>query len=1090
MRSYMNYKLLTMLVCAFLFSLDAFAQVSVRGTVTDENSGEALPGVNVFIQQTQNGDATDIDGEFEITNVSSGSYTLVATFIGYNRYQTEIEIGNTDVNIDIELTASVTALQDVVVTAFGIQRESRALSYGVSEISAESIGRRSESDVVRSLSGKLPGVNITNTSGVTGTGTNFIVRGFTSITGSNQPLFVVDGVSFDGGQNDSGESFAIGGGPLTNPNRFLDIDPNNIEKVSVLRGLNATTLYGEQGRNGVVLITTKSGNLQSSDVSGFEVTFHQGVNAVQIASRPDYQDVYGNGFDQAFGWFFSNYGPRFDDTNPANFGPNFRGYDDDGTVLVEHPYSNNADLAEAFPDLAAGTYRYQPYDDPIDAFFRTGMGSTSSLNISGGTGDVRLNVNYSRNFEEGFTPGNDLTRNAFGVGVSYNISERLRSQTSFNMSLTDMKTPPLAAGGGSGPAAVGGTSSVFADVFYTPRSVDLAGLPSQDPITGGPAYYRAGNDIQNPFWTVDNNIITNISDRYFGRTELDYELFDGLNLVYRLGYDSYTENAEFRLNRGNVTNDDIAGGIYQTFKTKKTSWEHNVNLMYDSQLTEDFNLSGLVGFQFSDENWERDGIESQNQIIFDFFEHANFTDQSATNFFAGDIQSREQRQTAGVFGDFTLGYQDYVYLNLSARNDWFSTLEEENRSILYPAASVSFIVSDAFDITSDVLTYLKIYGGVGTSAGSPSPYSTRNTLGSNARAFVDRNNTVFTGNTTSKFLGNPNLKPELHTEFEYGVESRFYEGRIGLMVTYYDKTTTDLITQAPLDPSTGFTSTFVNIGEVENKGLEITATGTPLNSELRWDISANFYTDKSEVIELSDDLEEVQIGGGFNTRGNFAIPGETLGIMKGSIIERTSDGTPIVGSDGNYIQQSELGIIGDPNPQYTVGISNTFSFKGASLSFQFDYQKGGDVFSTWISTLLARGLIDETARVDRSNTFILPGVNSSGETNTVQIPVNGVFFDNFGFGTDEMRVYDATHVRLSELSLSYDLPLAIVDATPFNQVTLSLTGNNLWFFAPNVPEGSGFDPNVNSVGVGNARGFEYLTGPSARRFGGSIRVRF
>lgn len=1089
----MNYKLLTMLVCAFLFSLDAFAQVTVRGTVTDANTGEALPGVNVFIEQTQEGDATDIDGEFEITGVESGSYTIIATFIGYERNETSIQVGNTDLNVDLELSPSVTALQDVVVTAFGIQREARALSYGVSEVSAEQLNRNLESDVVRSLDGKLPGVNITNTSGVTGSGTNFIIRGFTSITGSNQPLFVVDGVSFDAEQNDGGSSFAVGGGPLTSPNRFLDIDPNNIESVSVLRGLNATTLYGEQGRNGVVLITTKSGSLEGSDVSGFDVTFQQGVNAVQVASKPDYQNVYGNGFDQAFGWFFSNYGPKFSDDNPVNFGPSFRGFDDDGTVLVEHPFSNNADLAEAFPDLAGSTYRYQPYGDPIEQFMRTGVGSSTSLNISGGTGDVRLNVNYSRNYEEGFTPGNDLTRNSFAMGMAYQVSPRLRSETSFNMSLTDMKTPPLAAGGGSGPAAVGGTPGVFQDVFYTPRSVDLMGLPFQNPITGGSAYYRSGNDIQHPLWTVNNIKNLNVTDRYFGRTELDYEVFDGLNVVYRLGYDSYTENAEFRMNAGNVVIDALADGLYQTFKTRRTSWEHNFNVLYDSQFTEDISFQALVGAQYNESNWERDGIESQNQIIFDFFEHSNFTSQSSTNFFvtaSPDIQSREQRQTAGVFGDFTVGYRDYVYLNLSARNDWFSTLEQDNRSILYPAASVSFIASDAFGITSDVLSYLKIYGGIGTSAGSPQPYSTRNTLATTARAFVDLNGSVFTSNATDKFLGNPNLKPELHTEMEFGVESRFYEGRAGISVTYYDKTTTDLITEAPLDPSTGFTSTFINIGEVENKGLEITATGTPLNTEFRWDINANFYTDRSEVIELTDGLEEVQIGGGFNTRGNFAVVGETLGIMKGSVIERTEDGTPIVGTDGNYPLQQELGIIGNPNPEYTVGIGNTFSYKGASLSFQLDYQKGGDMYSTWISTLLARGLIAETARVDRSNTFILPGVQADGSENTIQIPVNGLFFDNFGFGSDELRVYDATHVRLSEVSLSYNLPLAIIEATPFNQVTLSVTGNNLWFFAPNVPEGSGFDPNVNSVGVGNARGFEYLTGPSARRFGGSIRVQF
>jgi len=333
------------------------------------------------------------------------------------------------------------------------------------------------------------------------------------------------------------------------------------------------------------------------------------------------------------------------------------------------------------------------------------------------------------------------------------------------------------------------------------------------------------------------------------------------------------------------------------------------------------------------------------------------------------------------------------------------------------------------------------------------------------------------------------LKAELHTEWEFGIESRFFNGRAGLDITYYDKTTNDLITQAPLDPSTGFTSTFINIGEVSNKGLEITATGTPISGEFRWDISTNFFTDRSRVVELGGGLEEVGIAG-FTNQGNFAIEGETLGIMQGSTVERTADGTPIVGSDGNYVQSEGIGIIGDPNPEFTVGFSNTFSFKGASLSFQIDYQQGGDVFSTWISTLFARGLTAETNRVSRDNSFILPGVRSDGSENTVQIPINAVMFDNFGFGIDELRVYDATHVRLSELSLSYDLPLAIVEATPFNSVRLSLTGNNLWFFTPNMPEASGFDPNVSSLGVGNGRGFEYLTGPSARRFGGSIQVRF
>jgi hypothetical protein len=295
----------------------------------------------------------------------------------------------------------------------------------------------------------------------------------------------------------------------------------------------------------------------------------------------------------------------------------------------------------------------------------------------------------------------------------------------------------------------------------------------------------------------------------------------------------------------------------------------------------------------------------------------------------------------------------------------------------------------------------------------------------------------------------------------------------------------------------------VNIGEIQNKGLELTLNSTPIVGELQWNIQSTFFTSASEVKELGAGLDRIQVGGGFATRGNFAIEGEPFLVMLGTVIERVtpdmvqndpnfadiSVGTPIVGSTGNYIEASDIEKIGDPNPDWEMSVSNTFRYKGASLSFQIDYQQGGDMFSTWISTLLARGLTTDTDKVDRNNTFILPGVNEQGQVNNVQISPSGVFFDNFGFGSDELRVYDMTHIRLANVALSYDLPPSIIGKTPLSQVTFSLTGDNLWMYAFNVPAGSGFDPNVNSIG-GNSRGFEYLTGPAARRFGGSVRVRF
>lgn len=1082
----MYKKLLMTLVCTLFFSLSAWAQVSIVGTVTDSNTGEPIPGANIFISQLERGAVTDFDGNYVIENVSSGTYTVVVTFVGYQRQQQSVTVGNTDVELNISMQPEVLGLDDVVVTAFGIQRDRRALGYGVSEVSAENLTNRNQSDISRALTGQLPGVAVQGAGGVTGSSTDIVIRGFTTLTGSNAPLFVVDGVRFDGGRNTT-SSFTRGGGNQTSPNRSLDLDPRNIEDVTVLRGLSATVLYGEEGRNGVILITTKSGSFADRD-PGFEVTFDQSVFATQISSRPDYQNTYGIGFDQNFGWFFSNWGPRFDETDPTIFGNSFRGFAEDGTVLVNHPLTNHGGTAEAFPQLEDVDYRYQAYDDPIAAFFRTGIASTSSLNISGGFDDLRLNVSYSRTSEEGFTPNNELSRNNFSVGAQYRISDRLTSSTTFNMSLTEMQTPPTSAGGGSGPVTGTGTTSVFGDVFYTPRSIDLS-IPHQNPITGGSAYYRGGNDIPHPRWTAENVLQVNDTDRYFGRTELNYEVMDGMNLVYRLGYDSYTERREYSQNPGGVRPDDFLRGFYQTIDVRQTSWDHNINLMLDYQLTNDFSLDGVLGAQYVTERNQRQGFESVNMIVFGFFKHTNFADQSPTNSLGGgDIQRLIERQTAGVFGNFTLGYQDFVYLNIAGRNDWFSTLERDNRSIFYPSASLSYIMTDHLDITNDFLTYVKLYAGVGTSAGSPGAYATRNTLGTNVRGFVDREGNVVTRNSTSSFLGNADLRPELHTEYELGADLRFLDGRLGLEASVYTRTTTDLITNSPIDPATGFTSTLINIGEIENQGLEITLRATPIARDFRWDIQTNFYTARSEVIELGADLDEIALAG-FTNRGNFAIPGQPFGIMQGSVISRDEEGNPLVGSTGNYIVADDIDIIGDPNPDYTLSLSNTFRYRGASLQFQVDYQHGGDMFSVWISTLMARGLTTDTDKVSRNNTFILPGVLENGQPNNIMVSPSDVFFSNFGFGLDELRVYDMTHIRLTQVSISYDLPVAIIERTPFNQIQFSLTGDNLWMHAFNVPEGSGFDPNVNSIG-GNSRGFEYLTGPAARRFGGSVRVRF
>jgi len=1086
-------KLQLSLLALFLLPLSVFAQeVSISGVVTDANNGDPLPGTNVIVVELQKGAATNIDGEYTINNVPSGTYTLRANFVGYQRFQTTIEVGTSDVVLDIELSLDVVGLEDVVVTAQGIQREKRALGYAVSTVNSDQVAGEGDSDITRALKGSVPGVNITQTSGVSGTATDIVIRGYNTLTGSNQPLFIVDGVQFNA--NTNATSSFVDGGALSTSSRFLDIDPNNIESISVLKGLSATTIYGEQGRNGVVLITTKNGSFSEDQEPGFDITFDQSLFTNQIASAPDYQDTYGGGFHQNFGFFFSNWGPSFDSDLSDN---SLFIREENGVNILEHPYAqfSSGDLIAAFPQFQPGgaqhEYAYRAYDDPSE-FFEDGTVSQTSINISGGTQDVNLNLNVGYTDDDGFTPNNTLKKTNVGLGLNSKVNERFTVRATGNIALTDLKTPPIASSFGSSASGASG-GSIFGDVFYTPRSVDLLNLPFQNPVTGGSVYYRSGNDIENPRWVAENIFNTDEVDRFFGKVEANYEILENLNVLWKLGLDSYSELQSFGLNRGGVNNPDLTGGYYQTTNINQTIWDNNLQVNYATQLNEQFSLDALAGAQIVLDKFERDGIGSQNQIIFDLFEHGNFTDPSSSNFFSGaDFQFRQTTETAGVFFQTQLGYNDYLYLTLSGRNDWFSTLEEDNRSIFYPSASVSFIPTDFFEFDTDMLNYLKIRAGVGTSAGAPNPFGTRNVLSVNARSFIDTDGAVVTTNAVSNQLGNLDLEPELQTEFEVGIESRLINNRVGLDVSYYFRTTEDLITNANLDPSTGFTGTLVNIGEVENQGLEIALNATPFSGNFTWNSTLNFFTDASEVTDLGNDLDEIALSG-FTNLGNFAIEGEPLNIIQGSRILRNEDGRRIIDENGDFVQDGEIGIIGNPTPKYTLSSINDFNYRNFTLNVQVDYQQGGDVYSTYIATLLARGITTDTD-FDRQVPVILPGVvenpDGSFRENDIQISSTQAYFTNIGFGPDEVSVFDATHIRLSEVSLSYNLPVTVIQNTPLKQVTLTASGFNLAYFAFNAPEGTNWDPNVSGTGADNGRGFDFLAGPSSRRIGGSIRIRF
>ncbi|WP_222982462.1 SusC/RagA family TonB-linked outer membrane protein [Flagellimonas meishanensis] len=1059
---------------------------TITGSVTDQN-GLPLPGVNIVVQGTSSGTQTDFDGNYAIT--ANEGQTLVFTYIGQKEELRQVGVQNT---LNVQMQEDTQALQEVVVTALGIKKEKQALGYAVAEVGSEQVEQRSEGDIARILTGKASGVQINQQSGLSGSGTNIIIRGYNSFSTDNQALFIVDGVPFSGQTNSQGlqgdrQDFINGN---NGSSRFLDLDPNNIESVNVLKGLAAATLYGSQGKNGVVLITTKGG-ADRRQIQKNEISISSSIFFNEIASLPDYQNEYGGGFDQAFGWFFSNWGPSFNRDGVDGWG-NDPAFDAQGTL--PHPYSTAnpvTGIPQAFPEFQGARYEWRPYDS-VEKFFRTGTVINTSINARGTTNDgkVAYNLNYGHLEDQGFTPGNSLLRNNISVGGNAQLTNKFNVTGTLNFTRTKFISPPVALSTGNGATGTG--SSAFGDLWFTPRNIDIQSFPFQNPVTGGSVYYRQTNDIQHPLWTIANAGSTQLTNRVFGQVGVNYDLTENLNINYRAGLDIYNEsNVNFQ-NKGGINSNSgdarLLSGIYSTWNNVSTIWDHNLVLTGNFPLSDKIDFSFNVGGTTRAEIFDRNGITSDGQQVFGVLRHFNFLNND-------EIQFSRERNLVGTYGQLDFDYDGFLYLTLSGRNDWASNFARDNRTLFYPSASISFIPTQVFDglKSENGLNYLKLRAGYGTSAGfnTLNPYPVASTLVLVTNDLQTGGGTNVVTNTSGQRLGNPNLKPETLTELELGLESAFFNNNITLDLSVYRRITEDLIVNRPLDPSTGFVTTDTNVGEIESKGIEIDLGANWFGTEgdgFKWNTNLNFTAFETEVTDLGLDTDQV-VYSGFSNLGNAAIPGEPLGVFFGSRIDRDNEtGEYLVDANGNYLTDPENGIIGDPNPDWTANLTNSISYKNFRLNFQFNYVHGGDVYSSTISTLLGRGLIPETT--NRRESFILNGLGPNGQPNNVQINNSDFFFTNVLFGPSELQVYDATTIRLQEASFSYDIPKRFLDKTPLGGLTFTVSGFNLWYDAINTPNGANFDPNTSGTGVGNGFGFDFLNGPSSRRYGFSVKATF
>ncbi len=1067
------------LLLAFVVQI-SFAQTTVSGTVSEENG--PLPGANVIIKGTNTGTQTDFDGNYSIQ--ASPTDVLVFSFVGFASQEIVV---STQTSINVTL-ASDNALDEVIVTAQGIKREKKALGYAVTTVSAEQVEQKPQTDLVRALNGKIAGVDITGAGGATGSATNIRVRTSVSLNGNNQPLYIVDGVPFESGANQVG---GFGDGSTNTSSRTLDLNPDNIETISVLKGFSAANLYGSQGRNGVILITTKAGSSGGKDANKkFEISVTNTSYITEIANLPDYQNTYGQGADQTFNpGFVGNWGAAFSDLD---------------TVI--HPYANgrNPGFEDLFPEFFGIEIPYEAQPDNVSDFFRSGLGRTTSIGASSSFDKGNISFNFANTTEDGYIQENSLRRDNFSVGGNLNLTNKFTLGGTLNYVNNNLTTPPISAGNAAGAI------SIFERLLYIPRNLDLTNLPFSNPVTGASVYYRP--DLENPYWLLENSANRSDTRRTFGSFRAGYEFNDHINFLYTYGFDTYSDEQTFHVNRGGVATTEYQIGYLRTTRSTNQITNHRAVLNFSDYKfgNDNFTFNAILGGEARSDDFSRDGIASTDQIVFGRVNHDNFINHSNLDPITGvDLQFDQKQNIVGLFTELQLDYKNYLFATLSGRNDWVSNVQVDNRSLFYPSASLSFIPTAAIEgLKSNAINYLKVRANFAQSAGFPDGFPTVQTLNSNGNAFQGNNGPVTT-NTLSLAQANPDLRPELHTEYEVGLEARLFNNRVTLDASVYTRKSEDQILTQNLPPSTGFTSRQFNAGRIDGEGIEIGLTIDAIkNDNFQWSITNNFTAAETEVVSIPE--EEIVIAG-FNNLGNAAIEGQPLGVIIGSYFIRDDAGNILVDAtngttQGRYLTSNDVAgvdptqVIGDPNPDWKLTTINSFTYKNITLSGQLEYTHGGDIYSLTNQLLLLRGVTRDTE--DRESTTILPGVVGNPATgqpvldangqpiqNNVQIGANDIFFQDV-FRAAEGSIWDASTIRLREVSIGYKLPEKFLEKTPLGSLNFTLSGQNIWYKAVNVPEYTNFDPEVLSTGVGNGQGLDFLTAPTTKRFAISVKATF
>lgn len=1052
-----NLKLSLIVFLLFLGQNLAAQNVVVTGTVK-ESSGESIPGASVLLKETKQVVATDAKGAFSINAPDKG--TLIISYIGFKTQ--EVQINKNSSAIVVTLQSSENALDEVVVTALGISRQKKSLGYAVQELKGQDLAEAKESNLVNALAGKIAGVRVTNSQGDMGS-SRVVIRGETSISGNNQPLFVVDGIPVDNSQLNSG-------GARDYANTISDINADNIESISVLKGPNAAALYGSRAAAGVIIIKTKTGK----NKKGLGITLNSNIVAESLLTLPVYQNAFGQGSEGQFS-YVDGKGGGINDGVDESWGPKLDGR------LIPQFFSKGV----AVPFVAN--------PNNVRDFFQTGYSLSNGIAIADASEKFDYRLSYNNLQQGGIVPNSGQDKNTFSLNTTLRVTPKLSVTANANYSKLNSDNLPGTGGSRS-------TSTMLQFTWFG-RQVDINRLKDYRDENGNTFNWN-NSYYSNPYWVAYENTVSQKRGRIIGSLGLNYKIIDGLEFNFRSGTDYYNDRRKIKIAYG--TNGTPFGSYTESaFTVSENNTDATLN--FNKQLNKDFSLEALAGSNIRTRYIEQNDQSAPRLAVAGLYSLSNSRDPliSSNNY--------SKLKSYSVYASAQIGFRNYLYANITARNDWSSTLTAQNRSYFYPSFNGSFILTEALDIKSEVLDYAKIRGGWSKVGKDADPYRSVNTYSFSA-PFGSSPQL-----TTSATDLNPDLKPETTTSSELGAEATLFNKRVRLDLSLYNTNSYDQILSVDVSPSTGFRSKLLNAGKINNKGIEVQLGLTPIKKQFTWDIDVNYAANRSKVIELDKAglLQNYVVA--TSSAQVIAAVGQPYGTLYGNAFLRDGNGNIVVNATGAPQTDPTKRVLGKYTPDWIGGIYNTFSYKGVSLGVLIDASFGGSIYNGTYSTGTYTGVLastlpgraaeyggiayyypgnvkaNGTVRVNGTapvgvtvydDGIVFDGVTADGKRNEKILPAQQ-YYKSFRT-IDEASIFDASYVKLREVKLSYNLPSKWIRSLSLQGASVSLVGRNLWIIHRNVED---IDPEV-AFNTGNGQGLESLSNPTTRSYGLNLNIKF